>query len=295
MDQRYSKLRVVGYQDVGPRSQTVVQACLAGARMLNMGPILKSQHNFRGVIEGDIAVLYGLRENLKSIYTTYVANGKHCLFVDLGYFGRTEGGKLSGYHRVSVNELFPNKIFENNEYENFNVERYNMFNFKVRPMRTTGKYILLAGMSAKSAIVNGFAPEQFEREAIAKLKTITNMPVVYRPKPSWAEARPIPGALYSPPQQDLNDVLADAYAVVTHHSNTAIDGLIQGVPAIVAHPCPPQHLSGKSVSDITTLPIPSVDEVRRFLLKLTHCQWSVEEMVSGLMWKFLFKSGAIKL
>lgn len=281
----FSHYKIVGYVDEGQRSQALVKAFIDGARSLGLQTVIKQERNFIGKIDGDIAVIYGLRNRLKSIMDTYIAEGRKCIFIDLGFFGRVDGGKLEGYHRVSVNQLFP--TLELVSVEGL-PDRFKQFNIPVvHASNSKNKYILLAGMSAKSAGVYGLNPEQWEREAIATLNNLTNLPIVYRPKPSWPDARPLPHALYSPPQQNLTEVLTDAACVVTHHSNVAIDAAILGIPSIVTYACTPSVLASKNLADIHNLKHHTYDERIKFLQKVAYQQWSVNEFRTGACLKYL--------
>lgn len=291
--QALSPRKIIAYSDSGQRSIALMQASVQGARHIGINAQMRSVSEFHGKIDADIAVIYGLRAQLKSVLETYAVNKKQCLFIDLGYFGRVDGGKLSGYHRVSVNTLFPTFLF-NREIE-LPTARKQLFNLRPKPARIGGKYILLAGMSAKSAWVNGLAAEQYEREIIVQLKQVSDLPIVYRPKPTWTDARPLPGALYSPPQQDLTDILRDAALVVSHHSNTGIDAILQGVPTLTSVACPPWYLSAKTVEELETFEPPSQDQRDLWLDRVVYSQWSVEEIGNGTMWKFLIKSGQIQI
>lgn len=289
MNNELKRLKIIGYTDGGTRSLTVARACVNGAKTLRLSATLKSIVNFNGAIEADIVVFYGLQPRFKLLFDLYVRNQRHCIFVDLGYFGRMQNGKLNGYHRVSVNELFPTTIFTSPFCESLTYDRASIFNLDLKPPRNDGKYLLLAGMSAKSAHVNGYLAEQYETEIISAYST-SKYPIVYRPKPSWPEARPLKGALYSPPEQALTDVLTGARCVITHHSNVAIDGLIEGIPCIVQTPSPAKFLSGNNPE---TAVCPDIEVRKKWLSKLAYAQWNLEEMENGLMWKFLLKSGLI--
>ena len=80
-------------------------------------------------------------------------------------------------------------------------------------------------------------------------------------------------------QNPMNEVMKDAWAVVTDHSNSAIDALIQGVPIIMTNPA---RTYGK-IENIESLdfdPIP-------LLSALSYNQWTLDEMRSGKAWREL--------
>lgn len=281
-------LDMVGYFDDGARSQILVKAATEGARRLRMTAGMKHQNLFHGTPEARIAVLYGLRGNLKSIFNCYVESGRNAIFMDLGFFGREDGGKLSGYHRVSANELFPCEALRRH---NFEVDRLEKFNIKVREMREegTGKYILLAGQSAKASGVYGLVAEEFEKNMVSKYSS-HKLPVVYRPKPSWNGARPIRGSLYAA-DADLNDLIDDAEFVVSHHSNVGIDALIRGVPCLSAIPCPAFRYGSV---DTGAPQRPSVVDRIQWLANLCYQQYTPDELRNGSYIKMLNTLGLLR-
>jgi hypothetical protein len=146
-----------------------------------------------------------------------------------------------------------------------------------------GQSIVIAGMSAKSAADHGFAPSQWETETIQLLQSLTRRPLVYRPKPSWQGATPIPGATYSTERKPIEEVLADAHMLVSHHSNAAVDALAAGVPTYCLKGVG-SLLSTASLAEIEAPRLPSKELRRQFLADVAYCQWTPDEMRSGACW-----------
>src|SRR6478735_9354335 len=105
-------------------------------------------------------------------------------------------------------------------------DRFRSFIPQILPWHD-GDEILIAGSSRKSAIEHGFGYMQYEtmmaRELLAR-----GLKVTYRPKPTDSERRPIPGCGFD--EGELAHSLARCKAVVTHHSNLAVEALVAGVP-----------------------------------------------------------------
>src|SRR5690606_30353014 len=99
------------------------------------------------------------------------------------------------------------------------------------PMRGSGAHIVVAGSGPKSSARDGNEFQAWEREAIATLRTLTDRPIVYLPKPYMKQAAPpeIPGATMDR-TTPLAELLSGAHAVVTRQSNVAVDALRLGVP-----------------------------------------------------------------
>lgn len=235
----------------------------------------------------DIAVFYGFDRNLQKVMQDYRAIGKPVVYVDLGYWGRREGGPLQGYHKVSVNGRHPTDYFQAIRHP---ADRLSRLGLNIEPWKQAGRHIIVAGMSAKAAEAEGFGPHAWERATIEQLRRVTDRPIVYRPKPSWTEARALPGATFEPGLEDLPRLLADCHAVVTHHSNVAIDALMAGIPAFVADGA----ASALCFSGLDRIEQPwRPDGREQFAADLAYAQWRVAEMRSGDVWRHLKAEGLI--
>jgi hypothetical protein len=160
-------------------------------------------------------------------------------------------------------------------------------------VKGSGEHILLAGLGPKAAWAEKEgAAGDWERNAITALRAVTGRKIVYRPKPSWADAKPLPGAAFSGPRTPLGPVLNNAYAVVARHSNVTVEGLVLGVPAFVWHGVSvPMGL--QDLSMIETPLYPERDVVEQWLNDVAYCQWSLEEMRDGTCLRHLKSEGLI--
>lgn len=278
--------------DDGLRSQFIAD-CLSHGLMAH-GVHTETYHagSYNGKPRGDIACFYGLKDKLFDIYKDFISSGRKVLFVDLGFFQRKIDQSLDGYYRATVNEMFPYKVFSDTPQPRDRLMRLQLA--PPAPMRARANgHILLAGMSAKSAGVNGYSPNEWETNAIVEIRKHTDRQIVYRPKPSYREAVPLLGADYAPGPLALEPLLTDAYCVVTHHSNVAIDGLMLGVPCFVDADCPGKVFSGKSLSDLDALPMPTVEDREAWLGTLAYQQWMPWEIRRGYMHQELIRMGLL--
>jgi len=145
-------------------------------------------------------------------------------------------------------------------------------------------------MSAKAAMAEELRPGHWEAKTIARLKRLTDRPIVFRPKPNCRAARPIAGSTFAP-TQPLDDALRDCHAVVTHHSNVAVDALLAGVPVF----CESGVASVLGCADINAIEQPIMPAGRaQWAADLAWCQWNVQEMRDGLAYKYLLSEGLIR-
>lgn len=231
----------------------------------------------------DVAVFYGYTKTLRKVMADYIKAGRKAVYIDLGYW-RREG--LTGYHKISVNDRHPTAYFQKRKH---NAYRANSISVSVKPWHN-GSHIIIAGMGDKAAEAEGFQVEAWERRAIEALRMVTDRRIIYRPKPSWLRAQPIPGADYSPPSQPLDHILKSAHAIVTHHSNVAVEALVEGVPAFcwkgVAVPLASQDLK------LIETPVRS-DARQQWVNDIAFTQWNINEMRLGLPWACLKEEGLI--
>lgn len=242
-------------------------------------------------VEADVAVFYGLAEPMPNIFKAFRRNFA-AVYVDLGYWGRRDGGRWAGYHKVVVDARHPNAYFQKPAHPLDRIQRFAILP-KARHAPTANGHILLAGMGDKGAQAEGWAPEMWERWAIAKIREYSDRPIIYRPKPSWKTARPIEGTLYSGPHvRPIEKDLVNCHAVVTHHSNVAVDALVDGIPALcwagVAAP-----LCSQNFQDLEAMPLPSIETRMQWMADLAYTQWSVAEIRDGKAWAHLREEGLI--
>lgn len=267
------------------RSGAIVEAMCRGIRLTGDIPIRRDIRGYEKV-EETTAVFYGYIGTFPRVMREIREAGGRVVYIDLGYWGRNDGGKLAGYHKFSVNDRHPTAYFQRKARS---LERFRRFGIPILPWRI-GRNVVVAGMSGKAAKAEGFQPNQWEREAVSIIRSVTDRPIVYRPKPSWREATPIGGTTWSPPEQPLADLFADAHAVVTHHSNVAVDGLLSGIPACVADGV----AEPMSLTDIRKIESPRYpDDREQWAANIAWCQFNVAEMADGTAWRHLREEGLV--
>lgn len=270
-------MKVACHYDPGNvRSTHIAQAMAAGVRAC--GHAVTLVPGFKDGPAGDVGVAYGWAH--PKLYEQYRRAGGHFAYVDLGWWDRKPPtAVLDGFHKVVVDAREPTAYFR----ANLPGDRFARQGLTVAPWRAGGKHVLLAGMSAKSAHTRGFLPQQWEFATVEMLRRITDRPIIYRPKPSWVGASPIAGTIFSPAAQPLDAVLRRAWAVVTLHSNVAVDGLLAGVPVNVT-----DGVAAAFSTPLTSIETPLLPEGReRLMADIAYCQWSVPEMASGACWRHL--------
>jgi len=234
--------------------------------------------------DSDVCVAYGWAN--PATFQNYRARGRSFVYIDLGWWNRKpEGRPLEGFHKVCVNGREPDALMA----RHWPSDRFAHFGIVPAPWRRWGRDVVLAGMSGKSARTRGYGPQQWEIAAINELRRYTDRPIIYRPKPSWLEAKPIPGTIFSPPSQSIMEALENAWALVTLHSNAAVDALLAGVP-ISASEGVCKNLS-TPLSEIESPRYPTGRD--QLMCDIAYQQFNVPEMRAGIVWKHLKRAGVL--
>ena len=237
---------------------------------------------------------YGWRH--RADFDAWRAAGKHFLYVDLGYWGRRAfRGDYSGIHKVVLDARHATGYFRRGRPADRLAGAP-----VIKPWREStspGGHVVLAGLSAKGAHSCGLAPYEWERRTIAALRRVTARPILYRPKPSWAEARPIPGGErdgvgFSPASEPLEAALEGAHALVTCHSNAALDALCAGIPV-----CAEEGLASvmaTPLEEIETPQRPAEGAREQLLADISYTHFARAEIVSGAMLRQFLEDGLIE-
>ena len=284
-------MKVVFYVNHNGRAKLICDAVQTGLARHGQAVTVRNSAEYREP-EADIAVFYGLWGPLREIQQAYPAAGRTSVLIDLGYWGRTEGGKLAGYHKVVINGRHATDYFQRIKHPS---DRFEHFGIVPEPFGRFGSHVLLCGMSSKAAWVYGLQAEQWERQTVAILRSHSAREIRYRPKPSWKGSQPIDGASWSPAGRDLmigERSFADCWAVVTHHGNTALDALIAGVPVF----CEEGLASVLARRDLAQIESPLYpDEAARdqLLYDAAYTQFKVAEIADGTAWARLKNEGLV--
>lgn len=249
------------------RYRKVALAMMEGIRRCGDNSVLSDVRS--PFIGGDAAVIWGWkRRDLLKKYRQFA-------YVDIGYWNRDE------YFRVSVNGWSPDLYVQ----AGLPSKRFERLGLEIKPWKT-GSEILIAGSSPKAAIDHGFSYMEWEIRTAKSLKDC-GYPLIYRPKPTDRMQSPIDGIGYD--TRPVSQALASARAVVTHHSNSAVDALLAGIPV---------HCETGAAACMS-VPLDQVCEANepdgrvQFLHDVAWLQWTMAEMLSGECWAHLKDRGLI--
>lgn len=284
-------MRITFWHSSKPRERILADAFADGARLAGDSVELRELQPEPVAADCDVAVMFGVKS--RELYRVHWQAGAHVVYIDKGYTRHKIGDPtgLWEYWRVSVDAHHPtSRLLE----RNCPSDRWDALCLGVNDWRRArpGQPFLLAGSSAKYHQFYGLSdPTSWATKVVRVLAAhFPDRPIIYRPKPSWKDAEPIPGTIYSDGAQSLDGLLTDCYAMVTHGSNAVFEALLAGVPSVVLGDAVTRPIS---TQDLETLiraggPYMAPLEDRLHLLRnLAYFQWTLAEMARGDCWRFL--------
>ena len=175
--------------------------------------------------------------------------------IDHGYFLRSTLPEMyDGYYRITHNNLW------HNGEGNYPSDRFDSFNINLKDWRKTGEHIVVVPPSEYMEEFLGL--EGWLKNTIAELKKYTDRKIVVSSK-------------YDNP---IESALPKAWALVTDHSNSGIDALIEGIPVIFTN-------SARKLGSVENIENPPMN--REFFKNLSYQQWTLEEIRSGEAWDYV--------
>lgn len=160
--------------------------------------------------------------------------------------------------------------------------------FEMRPWKEGGDFILLTQQVPGDASLQGRHLKPWYREIAEEAERAYGLPVRFRPHPRaiarrlWQEGdRELAGlTLVDDVTAPIQDDLARAAMVVTWNSNSAVDAVLAGAPALTFDPGAMAYpVTGHAVGEIAR------PDRTEWANRLAWCQWSPDELAAGVWWE----------
>lgn len=230
-------------------------------------------HGFNGIEDCDVAVLFGIGGISKEVWDAYRAAGITTILWDKGYTRRTS------HYRVTINTFQPKLV-------PCEPKRFRRLGIAMAPLQSRGNHILFDGASNKYCQWQGLGELTAWGESIvAKIRSITTLPVIYRPRPTHNEPVAIEGTELSvgPLRDDFNR----ARVVVSYGGNIGVDAQLEGLPTFAIGDSIARQVSETNWELLTRPRNPTPEERQSWVSSLAYWQWTETEIVDGLAWRFL--------
>lgn len=250
-------------------AQHQVESCTRFARGLERHGVAAAIRSNREVVEADLAVLWGHRQN--HIFRAQQRSGGHYLVMERGYIGDRFLWTSLGFDGLNGRAKFP-------EIDD-GLERWNKhFAGFLKPWRESHTNIaVIMGQCRGDASLKGIDFQKWAAKTAVDLTLHKFMPV-FRPHPGddnlqVTGVRTLSGT--------LQGALDQAALVVTYNSNSGVDAILDGRPTYAED-------QGSMIYDIAlkdfALRVPNRIPWTK---KMAYTQWLPEEIENGDAWAAL--------
>lgn len=216
-------------------------------------------------LEPGPAAFYGVSKFTLPIWRACQEQEREFYYLDNGYF---RPGHFEGFYRVTRNAA---QIAGEGRGD---PARWRALGLDFAPWRQGGRHVLVIGQSRTYFEMRGQRPGDWLWETLAQISRATDRPIIVRPKPRATS-----------PKRPLADDLRDAWCVVCHTSNVAVEAVLAGIPAFVTGACAARPMAETDLSKIETPRRP--DGREQWAGVLAANQWTLDEIRSGKCWSDL--------
>lgn len=239
-------------------------------------------------VQADAAVVFGVfKERVPvswprgEVIERQKQAGGRTVVIDAGYVKR--GNAPDSYYMVGFDGINGWADFRN---EGMPSDRWDALGIELKPWRSTGENVILCGQVPWDASVQALDMLAWLPDTAQALRARTQRKIIYRPHPAAREHPPhVDGCETS--TRPLAEDLAEAHCVVCYNSNSAVEAIINGVPAIVlGNGAMSEAVAERSLDNVEQ---PCTPDRRRWAHELAYCQWQPQEMADGSAWRHLFR------
>lgn len=249
------------------RAAEALQALARGAAAAGIRIVPTSQY----VGASDWLLLWGPgAPNRFAPMRDQVAAGGHVLALDGAYWQRDRK------FRISIDAAHPQQWVLR---KSLPASRYEADLGQHRAAWDPDGPVIVAGIGEKALVQYGSVVMAWEAEMIAAARA-SGRTVLYRPKKSG----PVPAGVERASAAPIDQALYGASAVITWHSNVAVDAIRYGIPVV----CKDGAAAAVCASTWSNTLMPlSIEWRQRFLQNLAWFQWAPSE--AEACWAFLLE------
>lgn len=267
-------------------------AIIEGAAAHGDEIIIKSTEDYRGP-EQDGGIIMGVVK--REILWDHQAKGALLAYYDKGYIrSRTQwrGRSLPSYWRLCWNAVHPTAYLMNvdrpgDRWARMGIE---LRRRQVHPLeRSLGERIVILGSSAKFHETEKIEhPTPWTQNLVCQIALKTKHPILYRPKPSWADAVPVLGADFDHGHHtSISAALDGAWCSVTYGSIACVDSIIAGVPCVVLGNAVAAPICSNVAHDVLNPLWVDLPAREQWAANLAYSNFTPDEIGDGTAWKIL--------
>jgi hypothetical protein len=230
----------------------------------------------------DVAVIWsvlwhGRMSANQAIYEKCIRENRPVVIIEVGNLKRNE------LWRICLNHINGLGVFGNDQQLDENRPRNLSVNLHPISNDRRGE-ILIATQHERSLQWSGMPTMQaWTENTISIIKKYTNRRIVVRPHPRSPFPVKISGVLVDSPRRVPNtyddfNIFYNYHCVVNYNSGPAVQAAIRGVPVI----CDSSSLAGSLSEKLENIENPILPDRTEWFLKLTHTEWTVDEISQGI-------------
>lgn len=230
-------------------------------------------------MSADAAVIWsqlwaGRMRGNRDVWDHYRSQGKPIIVLEVGAL------KRNVTWRVMLNGKHCPLQSQNNSH------RADSLGLSAQPWRLGGEHILIALQRNDSNLWQGMAPtSQWVQQTVAALQSVTDKKIVVRSHPR--QPIRLPGIQVQQPVSipgtyddfDFVQSLENVYAVINHNSSSAVQAILNGIPAVVSTTSIAAPVAATDLSCINNLIRP---DRQQWINDLAWSEWTVEEIAQGI-------------
>ena len=245
-------------------------------------------------IEADVCVIwsvlwFGRMSGYRNIFHQYRNKNRPVVVLEVGGLRRNQSFKI-GINGVNRKADFAN--------QNYDSARWHKFDHEIKPWRDNGNEIIILGQHDRSEQWAGMpAMSKWIEQQILEIRKHTDRPIHVRPHPRnqiGLNLGKFDNVFLKRPIFDRSTIddtdfkkhLSNAFAIVNHSSNPAIESVLNGVPVFVSADSLCYEVGNK---DYSTLKNPIKPDREKWAHKISYTEWFPDEIKSGLPWSRLKK------
>lgn len=217
---------------------------------------------------GDVLMSWNLHGYKGPIAAQFKASGGEVMVAEEGYTRRLWPPKhfavsLDGHN--GSGRWFPG-----------NASRWRTIGLKCADWRVEGDHVLVCGQRGIGPPLMA-SPKNWHEDVAARLRKLTDRPVVVRPHPGKNIRQVTP----------LEEQLRGAWCVVVWSSSVAVQALLAGIPVIVE--APHHILDGAVQRGIERVNAPTFTNRTDAFERMAWAQWTMDEIADGAPFRHLLR------
>ncbi len=244
--------------------------------------------------DSQVAVIWsvlwlGRMRNYRNIWQRYRKANKPVVVIEVGGLRRNKSFKIA-INGVNRKADFANQVVDE--------KRWPLFQHTLKPWEPKGDTIILLGQHHASEQWAGMPDMRtWFKMQVDEIRKYTNRPIQIRPHPRnpvGFDLKKYKDVSLKVPifdqntvdDTDFKNILKQAWAVVNHSSNPAMEAVINGIPVFVSESSLCYEVGNKSLSHINN---PIMPDRQAWANKLSYTEWFEEEISQGQPWSRIKK------